>query len=179
MCHCDGARRMRRSSVRQVLRDPDDVVTEGTLADRRHRRTNDGVMAVGAAVKYTPTGTSGAPARMAIIAGPAGNSVRSPKNSTSTPPAPMLRSQSRHDLVVGERLEHRSTGTGSERDDGHAEVAAQPDEPVEQLGRMELLHDDRHGGGPGRLGQRPAHSQPPRWGKARMRPRPAASPRWM
>ena len=51
-------------------------------------------------VKYTPTGTIGAPARMPSMAGPAGNVVRSPKNSTSIPPPCRSRSDSRHTISL-------------------------------------------------------------------------------
>ena len=50
--------------------------------------------------------------------------------------------QQAHHLVALERSQHGLAGVGTEGDHGHAELAAQLDEPVEQLGRVELLDDD-------------------------------------
>ena len=78
--------------VGEVLGDAGDVVAEAASPLRREGRSDDAEVSVGLAVKYTATGKIGAPVRSARVAGPAGSVVRSPKNSTSTPPPPMLRS---------------------------------------------------------------------------------------
>ena len=91
------------------------------------------------------------------------------------------------DVAVAQRgatisLARRARSTAApaerpERHDGHARERRRLGEPLEQLGRLERL--DHHGEPePWRTNQRAAHSQPPRWGRARMAPVPAASASW-
>jgi hypothetical protein len=106
--------------VGEVLGDPGHVLAELAVAGGVERWTHDAAVPV--ALEEAGGGTSGAPVRRASVAGPAGSVVRSPKNSTSTPPPAMSRSHtsemSRPSAMAFSTL---GPGVGAERHDLHAE----------------------------------------------------------
>ena len=81
--------------------------------------------------------------RSASVAGPPGSVVRSPKNSTSTPPPlDVAVAQQADDLVGPQRLEHRRPASGPSGTTFMPSDSRNVDEPLEQLGRLERLDHD-------------------------------------
>ena len=87
---------------------------------------------------------SARPCATTSVAGPAGSVVRSPKNSTSTPPVPMSRSQSRHSTsLLLSALIDAIAGPGPSGTTFMPSDRRKPSEPLEQLRRLERLDHDR------------------------------------
>ena len=114
--------------------------------------------------------------RSASVAGPAGRVVVSPKNSSSTPSPMMSRSESRHTTWLA--LSARRTSP--------AAVGPRGTMFMPSWRRKSLKNSNSAGGSTGstttvtgmpitRVSQKPAHSHPPRWGRATIVPRPAAA----
>ena len=158
-CHCSGARRIRYSS--SCARSCVTRATSSRSAPSRAVGTGGRTTAwwpLRRAREVDADGQDrGAGAqRRASPARPAASCARRRTRPRPRPPS-MSRSQSRHTISLSrERPEHRRRRRRAERHDVHAELAAQPDEPVEQLGRLDAARRRRSPGGPGR----PASARP-------------------
>ena len=133
----------------QVLGHPGDVRAEpappfGVQRRQRPRRGSARPRST------TAAGSSGAPVRSAIRAGPPGKAWsarrRTPPRCPCTAEVPVA--QQAHDLPRGERRRRPRCRPRTQRDDVQAEASTELEEPVVQLGRLELLHHRGHGVAP-------------------------------